>query len=223
MHRSLNEVTTELRKACLGAGFPVGHSEDLSKAIALLICNGGDGASALIQGLSAGYDNARFGTPHFQTGNINTPFCAAKDGCALFEFLYTNPDRPEIKLTDVDAPKLLIGIGLLFAKTYGCEIEICFNEELAIEIAPGKYDCQGRMGEFIAPSASAKVSLTNRLQETGASSDTKPNADPAPTVSGVCVNEKIWLDIKALSAKTYVPASEASRIKGAGANINDSE
>ncbi len=44
-----------------------------------------------------------------------------------------------------------------------------------------------------------------------------------PTAQAVTVSELLWDQLAALAAKTYVPATEASRLSGAGAGLTDND
>ncbi|MGB7336108.1 MAG: DUF3726 domain-containing protein [Salaquimonas sp.] len=207
MRRSLNEVTSELRKASLGAGFPVGHAEDLSKAAACLIDHGHDGTAALLQGLEVGFEKAS------SEDNFNT----ARDGTALFEILYAGGAGSERSLIGVYAPALLIGVGLQFAKTYQCSLILTLNNEIEVQLGQDQLllSCpfEAILSEQMCQSVNIQVSqvLADAIETKNINGE------------GVLINENLWLEIKTLAAKTYVPASEASRLKGAGASVNDND
>jgi len=37
------------------------------------------------------------------------------------------------------------------------------------------------------------------------------------------VSDQLWIQLSDLASKTYVPATEASRLSGAGAGLNDND
>lgn len=52
---------------------------------------------------------------------------------------------------------------------------------------------------------------------------TSDAAPPAPVVGPAVVSDQLWQTLADFAAKTYVPASEASRMAGAGAGLTDND
>jgi hypothetical protein len=46
---------------------------------------------------------------------------------------------------------------------------------------------------------------------------------PRPTAQAATVSDQLWIQLSDLASKTYVPATEASRLSGAGAGLNDND
>jgi hypothetical protein len=51
MRRSLNEIEVGLKKAAIGAKWPIGMAEDIGRAAAIISGSGGDGVAATLAGL----------------------------------------------------------------------------------------------------------------------------------------------------------------------------
>lgn len=51
----------------------------------------------------------------------------------------------------------------------------------------------------------------------------RPLATPRPPAEGFAVADAVWRELLKLAARTYVPASEQSRLKGAGAGLSDND
>ena len=51
----------------------------------------------------------------------------------------------------------------------------------------------------------------------------RPLATPRPPVEGFTIADAVWRELLKLAARTYVPASEQSRLRGAGAGLNDAD
>lgn len=51
----------------------------------------------------------------------------------------------------------------------------------------------------------------------------KPRPPPRQLAEGFAVSDAAWRELLKLASRTYVPASERSRLKGAGAGLNDND
>lgn len=51
----------------------------------------------------------------------------------------------------------------------------------------------------------------------------KPPSPPGQRAEGFAVADAVWQELLSFAARTYVPASEQSRIKGAGAGLSDND
>ena len=207
MMRSLNEVESGLKKAAMGAGFPIGISDEISRAGALLIIEGLDGVDAIYKAIKEGVAVASMpilsdGMAHFANTKI------AINGPAAFDLMEAGL-ASTITLEEIDSPMLLIGFAKLAAETYGLKTEIDFSNGSEAEIRRSKIKITGPIDSGV----NANLRITEITDQ------------PIRVVhdNGVTINEVLWPSIMELAYKTYVPATEESRVKGAGAGLTDND
>ena len=199
MKRSLNEVTNAFRKAACGAGYPFGVAEDIARAGAALIMAGQDGAATIADILPA-----EKGLPFSQT---------ALAGAAHFDCAAGGEDR--VTLEAVDAPLLLVGFALASARQYGCSFRLT-SGDIAFDVTP-RGVCEGFSPDYHSGPVSVAL-LEGQI-------DVKPLVSGEAPVAGegVEINEAAWPPINKWSMETCVPASEQSRLSGAGAGLTDND
>ena len=213
MLRSLNEVYSELRKAALGAGFPTGHAEDIAHSGAALIALGEDGAGAVLQALNSGYVNSPE-VPVFDSviDHLDVAHC----GTTLLEWL-TVPSSPKsAEITQLDNPLLLFGMLLHCSRCHDREFMLTLSDGTSFH-ASAEWQ-RGELDRLLENASTVQLSV----MPPGTGSQSVVARQSKEQGQGVEINEALWPQIKAMSAKTYVPATEQSRM-GAGASINDSE
>ena len=227
---SLNEITSQFRKACRGAGFPAGHGDELALAAAWLVSRDLDGTAALLKGLAAGFDPSFPPLEKSQDAGGAVSFAAetikvASHGPGLRDLMLASGGTTECEVGSADSPLLLFGLLGQVSAVHGCRwvwspMPAGHTQSLVLEHGTicGNPDRSAKNPDN--PASPVHLHLT------------LPAAEPVPanTVlftpdfpSGFTVNEELWPQINKLAAKTYVPASEASRITGAGAAINDND
>jgi uncharacterized protein DUF3726 len=162
MRRTLNEIEVGLRKAAIGAGFPLGLAEEIGRAGMVMCGLGGDGVGAVL---------------------------ARLDGSGLGEIvsaldLLGAGVQDDAQFSGGDFP-LVQAFAIVAGQAQGRGFDVV-NEDGATVVT---------RGEFSAPSL----------------------------LNGAEVPETDWQNVVALVQKTFVPASEASRLKGAGAGMTDND
>lgn len=225
MRRSLNEISGEIRKAALGAGFPIGHAQEISHAAAWLISKNLDGVKSVFDGLRAGF-NSKIPSLKFKSSSEgNEQYAlpkvhAASHGVGLRDMMIADAGQHRFQLEQVDVPLLLIG--LLGAQCDDQNYEIMWEseQEPAFRLHPNMSESE--LKEFASKLETHRSFVRLTMVETHIHEKDQPRRTLSMP-EGYLINETLWLEIKALAAKTYVPASEASRTKGAGAAINDND
>lgn len=210
MRHSLNEIEMVLRKAAAGCGFPHGLAEDIGRAGAWLCAQGRDGLGAGLAGVAAG--RAAPGGIHYDArekafADARVAWC----GPSAVDLLQCVETGDMVRLTGIDAPLLLVGFAGLAARDTG--ISLSFSNGCAVLVGPGGLDMRGAM-----PSAGADAALavTGRPDRSG------PGVHE-PSQDGIDIDAALWAEALALAARTYVPASDASRATGAGAGDIDND
>ena len=210
--RSLNEIDIMLKKASKGVGLPVGLAEDIGRAGAWLSARGHDGVRAVLTAIQGGISlplpllplNDR-GIVVFKGARI------AVCGPSVIDILAGHGSADEVRLINVDSPLLIIGLAGVASQSYGLEMTIDFGNGSKASVSAGNLVLSGSM-----PAAGTDLLITCRKF-----GYTTPKGKLEGR--GVVVDEEVWREVEALAARTYVPSSEASRARGAGAGMVDND
>jgi hypothetical protein len=208
---SLNEIETTLRKAALGAGWPLGLAEEVGRAAAWLCGFGIDGVAAALPALAAGpslAEAARAGALWRFPGAR-----AAAAGPSALDLLRAAGEGASAALEGVDAPLLLLGLAGVAAADAG--------GGFALDVE-GRDSARGwaRVGARTlalageAPAPGAAVALRRLAAAPAGRAPSTTRAAPDPT---------LWAQAAALADRLLVPASETSRARGAGAGLIDDD
>ena len=212
---SLNEVETYARRAARGAGMSWGLAEEAGKAVRwlaarrlpavalladLLTRNDGRGYTALAPVLGVGAWHAPGGT-----------LCPICTGAAL-------SDRPGIlavagerlALARTACPLLLAPF---LPPAAGAGVALAWDGMRLLVSGDGECRVEGETAALAATSAESVV-IGPVLE---------PPVARATSAGPVAVSEDIWRRIAAFAQRTCVPASEASRTRGAGAGVRDND
>lgn len=205
MRRSYNEISMTVKKAALGAGLEYGLAEDVGRAAHWLCARGHDGVAiahaAIIS--AAGETACRYRSGVFAGAH------AATAGPSALDLARTGFP---VELENLDVPLLLAGLAGAEAGMAAIRFHLTLGDNDAIVISAGGPD---RALDTLQPGADVCVSA-EPLAQTGQSAAGQDSA-------GADVDETTWNRIEALAAKTYVPASDASRTRGAGAGLTDND
>jgi len=205
MSFSLNEVEATAKKAARGAGYSWGLAEEAGKATRWLSAQGLDGCGAL----AALLQEPRHESPT-RDGDIwsaNGALCPLASGAALSDFAADLAAGP-IRLIEVAHPQLLLPFAAGAARQMGTVLT------LACDTLTARTDGAGvDLAHIPSPpgTSDVQVSLGGRM---GAAlpHQTRAASDPA-----------IWAVLTGLAARTYAPATDASRRLGAGAGLSDND
>ncbi|WP_299932116.1 DUF3726 domain-containing protein [uncultured Pelagimonas sp.] len=205
---SLNEVEATAKKAARGAGHTWGMAEEAAKATRWLCRHGVDGCAALARLLTTetgdieqdALKRARVWRP------VSAPLCPLNVGASMADLAHELIDEPR-QVGHVTCPSLLI---------------------------PFAADIASKTGKTVALSGAGFTALTDgetlnlvgqmpyqadQLVFHTTASPLRPNgvfsrSDPA---------KPDWAMLQELAHRTYAPATEASRLKGAGAGMTDND
>ncbi|WP_371169709.1 DUF3726 domain-containing protein [Aliiroseovarius sp. 2305UL8-7] len=209
MSFSLNEVEATAKRATRGAGYSWGTAEEAAKATRWLCAHGQDGAVALAELLNAGYGSAA--TDHAPqnldeiwqcSGNL----CALVTGACLSDCAQLLSDRP-VQMRGVSVPMMILPFAASAARTLKASVSV---------------EC----GDVVAVTDGSQLSITGpfpnearelRISRGGVIADTQPIMTRARP------NADAWRALNTFAHRTYAPATEESRLLGAGAGLSDND
>ena len=213
---SSNEVLQIARKACIGSGLAVDRAEDLAEAAVLLQCSGYDGLAQLLV-LLEGHEAASahlLATVQIDLVGRSTDQLRIShlrphiEGVAVIDWLLANPQTGTVFIEKTDDKMLLIGLLVCAIQRFG--------------------------GVFILQASHKAATVTirdasqlnNDLPETEdwtLSYQSGQVASSAVLYHHTDTDLSVWEALEARACLTYVPATETSRQKGAGAGLVDND
>ena len=209
---SLNEAAGMATKAASGAGRPWGLAQEAGYAVSALEAMCLPGAASLLNLLIAtdGTSCERM-RPISTNGGIwrgEGPLCPVLTGAYIAD---GGAGESTIRLESVYAPLLL----LPFARLAFAGVQLEWNDtRIRANRIEASVECKA-----VSASVAATVQIT-----TGQPLDIGAAGITFSSQSGpVDIGDEIWEGLSALAHRTYVPASEASRLKGAGAGLTDND
>jgi hypothetical protein len=188
MSFSLNEVEATARKATRGVGYPWGIADEAGKAVRWLCANGVDGCGALV-GLLQMVDERDLET--LKGGPFLCPLLA---GCS-----YADHGKQDFEIAAVAMPVLLLPFIAVLARSKAIKIQLICTAGVATTDGDRLcLDCD-------LPDLSDCV--IRQCQDFGSPNGSTSRAAPDP---------EHWAMLNAYAHRTYAPATEESRLKGAG-------
>lgn len=213
MRVSLNEVEAAAKKAARGAGYSWGMAEEAAKATRWLCANGFDGCGSLAALLRRS-DNAEL--TEMATTTLTSEWRAASGalcpilvGAALSDNA-KRLEQTEIRMVNVVEPMLVLPFAALAARQLGTTITVTWA---------GLRATTDGLNVGWSSDHDPIASTTNRVAISigGTLGWTKPHQTrAAPQVA-------VWGWLQQLAARTYAPATEQSRVLGAGVGTSDSD
>ena len=208
MQCSHNELEMTLRKAVIGAGFTVGTAVEAARAGLWLCRHDCDGAGAVLAGV--GRPPATPTCAQTAAGWLFAKTQAVVAGAAALDHVLADAGGAAVVCDDIDVPLLLIGFAGDAAERTGRTLAVdCEGRSLVIS---------PRMAHAVAAAWAGEKRMTLRCAEA-----TQDGEAPGEPLSRISVNGQTWREILDLAARTYVPASDASRLHGAGAGLTDND
>ncbi len=195
MSYSLNEVEATAKRAARGAGYSWGLAEEAGKATRWLCAQGLDGTGTLARLLEQ--ETIRSG----ERGP-----CPLSNGAYLSDSAHILKSDP-IVLRQVECPLLLVPFAAYAARRLDTCIAItCDGAEIVTD------------GTVVSTSDA----LPNRADHV----EIRPSGDLtsiAPQQSRATPNPGDWETLNRFAHRTYAPATDASRLLGAGAGLSDND
>ena len=217
---SANEVLQLARKACIGAGLAVDRAEDLAEAATLLQCSGYDGLAQLLV-LLQGHEAA---LAHLATVVQIEPVLKGADrpknqlkvshlrpqieGVAVIDWLLANPQTGSVVIKKIDDWVILVGLLVCAVKRFGGVFLLQTpNEAEPVTIVDASVLIDGLPKVAVG-------TLSYQSSQVASSAVLNHHTDTELSV---------WQSLEAWAHLTYVPATEASRQRGAGAGLVDND
>ena len=204
---SLNEAEVMATKAANGAGRPWGLAQEAGRAVARLHAFGLDGASALL-GLLRATDGVEMEalTPTVTGGAwaaVDGPACPIVTGVYLADL---GGMQQPVKIASLYEPLLM----LPFLQAVEGPVELSWQGG-CMHVNGSGFGFEGEVATSIAAGASLKPSVASQP------------AGRTPGSGPVDIDGEVWEALGQFAHRTYVPATEASRLKGAGAGLTDND
>lgn len=217
MECSLNEVETCARRAARGAGMSWGLAEEAGKAVRWLAARGLPAVALLAELLTRNDGRSyRALAPVLGAGAWHAPggtLCPICTGAALSDRAGILPAAGQpLALAATACPLLLVAF---LPPTAGAGFAMGWNGVRLLVSGDGECRVEGDTAALSATLAESVI--IEPLTQPRAGITTTASAGP------VTVNEDIWHRMAAFAQRTCVPASEASRVRGAGAGLRDND
>lgn len=206
---SLNEISATLKKAALGSGFDVGRAEDIAAAGCWLIASGRDGAGVVLQAIAAGPQPINFDGENSHFKNVHVASC----GLAAVDIV-EGSERFVVSFDPLDVPELQLGFVGVASRANDNDYTLAFGRKGGVLLC---VEPDTSLDDFFGDKA-AKMTLWTIRQGVIISQDGQASQD-----EGYRIDLEAWVKLLDLAHKTYVPASEASRLSGAGAGLVDND
>jgi hypothetical protein len=213
---SLNELEAETKKAIRGAGLSWGLAEEGSKATRWLAAHGVDPLAALSEILER-HDRHAIAAivtlPAAGRWHSDAPICPIALGVALCDYA----DRLEVGAVvagPVVRPLLLLPFAAAVARMLKCPLQLEADEMHVVLNERGDPSCDVSKFDTAVASEARCILAAER-----------PPAWQvcAATTHGIAADPESWRRISSYVHRTYVPASERSRLQGAGAGLIDND
>jgi hypothetical protein len=207
---SLNEIEVMGKRAARGAGLDWGIAEEAGKAARWLSAHGLPGPELLAELLTSnegkGYDElvpiSLQGVWRAKSGRL----CPLIAGAALSDRAGEVAVLREFELGPVAFPLLLAPYAAMAATSCGAKIEVSWPG-VTLTIAPG---------DGLAVEGDLAVVATRRAKGAHCRLAVKDALTASAGEPGRAVGAETWRRLDAFAQRTFAPATEASRARGAG-------
>jgi len=209
MSFALNEVEVTAKKATRGAAYTWGLAEEAAKATRWLCAQGLDGC-AILTGLLHKTDRATDMAPTSLDGDWQAPsgqLCSLIAGAALSDCAYRLP-QGDIRMQNVIAPKMLLPFAAAAARRLGQSVTLAWD---GVTVTT---DGTGLATTDVPASDSADTVIVQLGGDLGQAvlHHTRSTPDAGD-----------WAYLNELAGRTYAPATEESRFRGAGSGLSDND
>ncbi|WP_166418441.1 DUF3726 domain-containing protein [Cochlodiniinecator piscidefendens] len=212
---SLNEIQAATKRATRGLGHSWGIAEESAKAVRWLCGRGLGGCEVLASYLreTAGADLSNMvvqdsaGNWSSQSGRL----CPLLSGATLSDHAYMLRADP-IRLQGVVAPVFLLAFAAAAAKEMDCVVSVKWNDVVAMTDGADLWlNCE--IGALT--SANPAEVLVQRVA--------LPSGERVTRHTFAVPQESSFKTITEFAERTYAPATEESRLLGAGAGLGDND
>lgn len=205
---SLNEVEATAKKAARGAGLTWGMAEEASKATRWLCASGLNGCAELSRLLTIAEHNIER-SPVKEAGmwmSVSGSLCPINLGACIADEAHGLGTEGWL-LNDVACPAFLLPFAADIAAKTTRSVEMSGQDFSALVDGFHLF----LKGEVPVQGVSLKIRTTHKT------------VPPWDAISRAAPTETDWNMLQKLAHRTYAPATEASRLKGAGAGTTDND
>lgn len=215
---SLNEIEAEIRKAARGAGLPWGLAEEAGKAARWLEMHGMRGAP-LFAALFESYGGRLYEAIAMVSGEglwraRGGMLCPLVAGVGLSDRAHEIAAGRTIDMEAVSWPVLLAPFAAALSSATGAAIALRW---------PGVGFAFARDGVRLAADHGAMNAALAPRASCGPMTGDPRGRRLTPEIANMPVEEAAWSRLETFVQRTYVPASDESRLKGAGAGLLDTD
>lgn len=212
MKVSINEAEVMATKAAWGAGRPWGLAQEAGRAVAWLEAMRLPGAASLLALLVASdgmpCEQLRPGATRDGVWQGAGPLCPVLAGAYISD---SGGEAFACSLREVYSPLLLVP----FASLTCANVQVAWGTtSIVADRVAASVEGSG-LGDGIA--------ATVLMSPAGSSQPAKQTVTHSLRTGPVDIADEIWEALSAFAHRTYVPASESSRLKGAGAGLTDND
>ena len=215
MFVSFNEIDSMTRKAFRGAGYHWGEAEDAGKAAVWLARRRFAALPAILALLEHGDGLARLRPVKAATSfsDAGGALCPVAAGIAMADRADQFRSREMLCFANLLSPLLLLPFAAVVMETSGCPVSLSWP---SCEVVVGEGSCRCIESDGLtAPRASVEMRILDDV-------DLGASASLALALTAD-VDPEQWAALGRFAARTYVPASEQSRVSGAGAGLSDND
>lgn len=198
---SQNEIEGLVLKAARGAGYSWGMAEDVAFATRWLAAHDFDAIGALDRLLA---------DTTMEPGSL---LCTIGAGTEVAD---GNIDELPLPVFYVSVPLMLIPFVARFACDVGRPIEMTWQDARVVIVPEGPHAVR------VAADGAIDAGLVNPVM-VGLADEDQISEGRRARPGGRKVDVDAWARLEAIGARTYVPASDQSRIAGAGAGLSDND
>ncbi|MEL7525264.1 MAG: DUF3726 domain-containing protein [Pseudomonadota bacterium] len=208
MTLSLNEIEATAKRAARGAGYSWGLAEEASKAARWLSSHGQDGIAALALLLEKGLAQS----PDHQPRATDEIWQGDGDLCPLVTGAFLSDCAQNLRSGPVDMRRVAVPLLILpFAANAAAELRCCVTVETDGRVAMtdgSNLLCADRLPELAERITVRPAGTIPSWQPHGARATPDPDS---------------WTRLGVLAHRTYAPATDESRLRGAGAGLSDND
>lgn len=216
MSRSLNEIEGLCKRAARGAGYGWGVSEEAGKAVRWLASHNLPGPQALGTLLQNTDGHARIDLApvglqapwHARSGQL----CPLASGTALNDCADDLSDGTEMVMQNVMCPVLIL--------PFAAWASLHLKKPLFVAWSDTRLSTDGVC--YWGDTSADQISATSTKTLFCGLAEQPSGTVSQPTLRGT-VPQNIWQDLSRFAHRTYAPATEASRLLGAGAGTSDND
>ncbi len=217
MSFSLNEIEAMGKRAARGAGLDWGIAEEAGKAARWLTAHGLPGPELLAELLTRNEGKSYAELAPVSVDGVweakSGQLCPLVAGAALSDRAAEVAAGREFEFGSIAFPLLLAPYAACGARSRGAAIELSWSGVM-LTISPD----DGLAVEGDIAAVAARTADYVHCRPAGKDTVTPPAGEP-----GRAVDAETWSRLSAFAHRTLAPATEASRLAGAGAGLTDND